>query len=170
MTTANETKLNYELEDTQHGRYLTFALGDENYSIEIRYVTEIIGLQPISSLPEAPDYIKGIVNLRGKIIPVIDVRLRFKKEQVEYTDRTCIIVVDTGELSVGLIVDMVSEVITISDDNVVPPPDTKTGIQNRYIYGFGKFDDKVFLLLDCREFITNDEISVLENTIEGEKK
>lgn len=144
-------------EDTQHGRYLTFNLGEEVFGLEIRYVTEIIGLQPITKIPEVASYIKGIINLRGKIIPVIDMRLKFGKEPAEYTDRTCIVVIDTEELVVGLIVDKVSEVMSIDDKDVVPPPDQRTGIRNRYIKGIGKVDGNVKLLLDCRTLLDTDE-------------
>ncbi|MGI6192244.1 MAG: chemotaxis protein CheW [Christensenellales bacterium] len=144
-------------EDTQHGRYLTFNLGEEVFGLEIRYITEIIGLQPITKIPEVAHYIKGVINLRGKIIPVIDMRLKFGKEPAEYTDRTCIIVIDTDELVVGLIVDKVSEVMTIEDEDVVPPPDQRTGIRNRYIKGIGKVDGDVKLLLDCKTLLDADE-------------
>jgi len=101
MSEALENVLEYE-EDTQKGKYLTFIIGKEVYGIEIKYVMEIIGMQQITEVPELPEYIKGIINLRGKIIPVLDVRLRFKKEPMEYNDRTCIIVVDIKDVSVGL--------------------------------------------------------------------
>lgn len=144
-------------EDTQHGRYLTFNLGEEVFGLKIRYVTEIIGMQPITKIPEVADYIKGIINLRGKIIPVIDMRLKFGKEPIEYNDRTCIVVVDTQEMIVGLIVDRVSEVITIDDENVVPPPSERTGIRNRYIQGIGKIDGNVKLLLDVNKLFDERE-------------
>ncbi len=160
-----------EMEDTQRGRFLTFALGAEDYGIEIKFVTEIIGIQEINKLPEVPDYIKGIVNLRGKIIPVIDVRLKFKKEPIDYTDRTCIIVIDTEDISVGLIVDSVSEVISISDENIVPPPDARTGVQNKYIKGIGRVGDRIKLLLDCEKlFLENELQAISEINIEGKEK
>jgi len=148
-------------EDTQHGRFLTFSLGSQAFGIEIKYVTEIIGIQPITEVPEVPAYVKGIINLRGKIIPVVDVRLKFKKEPVEYNDRTCIIVIDIQNVSVGLIVDNVAEVMTIADENIVPPPDYKTGFQNRYIKGIGKAGSDVKLLLDCDKLLTEDEVENL---------
>ena len=147
-----------EQEDTQHGRYLTFNLGEEDFGLEIRYVTEIIGMQPITKMPEVASYIKGIINLRGKIIPVIDMRLKFGKAPAEYDDRTCIVVIDTQELIVGLIVDKVSEVMTIDDQDIVPPPDHRTGIRNRYIQGIGKVDDTVKLLLDCSMLLDGEEV------------
>jgi purine-binding chemotaxis protein CheW len=143
-------------EDTQHGRYLTFSLGKEIYGIEIRLVKEIICIQPITQVPEVPSYVKGIINLRGKIIPVIDVRLKFGKESAGYNDRTCIIVIETGELSIGMIVDNVSEVLSIADNDIVEPPDL-AGFRNRYIKGIGKSDNSVKLLLDCEKLINNNE-------------
>lgn len=145
-------------EDTQQDRYLTFSLGNQIFGIEIRYVTEIIGIQPITEVPEMPDYVKGIINLRGKIIPVIDVRLKFRKEPAEYNDRTCIIVIDIHEISIGLIVDNVAEVLTITEENIVPPPDYRTGFQNRYIKGIGKSDKEVKLLLDCDKLLKEEEL------------
>ena len=148
-------------EDTQKGRFLTFALGKETYGIEIKYVTEIIGIQAITELPELSDYIKGIINLRGKIIPVMDVRLRFKKECKEYNDRTCIIVIDIDELSIGLIVDSVSEVLSIDEKDIVEPPKINQGYNNRYIKSIGKVGNDVKLLLDCEKLLTEDEMDNL---------
>lgn len=145
-------------EDTQHGRYLTFALENESYGLEISYVKEIVGMQPITQLPEVSDYVKGIINLRGRIIPVIDVRIRFGKDHGEYSDRTCIIVVDIRDLSVGLIVDNVSEVLTIDDSNLVAPPDYRTGAQTHYIKAIGKVGTEVKLLLDCDKLFTSEEL------------
>ncbi|MFZ5988848.1 MAG: chemotaxis protein CheW [Bacillota bacterium] len=144
-------------EDTQKGKYLTFIIGKEVYGIEIKYVTEIIGIQQITEVPELPDYIKGIINLRGKIIPVLDVRLRFKKESKDYNDRTCIVVVDIKDISVGLIVDSVAEVVSISENDIVPPPDAHTGFNNKYIKGIGKIGDEVKLLLDCNKLLNDEE-------------
>jgi purine-binding chemotaxis protein CheW len=149
-------------EDTQKGKFLTFALGREVYGIEIRYVTEIIGIQPITEVPEVPPYVRGIINLRGKIIPVVDVRLKFRKNAAEYNDRTCIIVIDIKNTSVGLIVDNVSEVLAISENEIVPPPDSKTGFHNRYIKGIGKVGENVKLLLECEKLLTDEEAETLE--------
>jgi Chemotaxis signal transduction protein len=148
-------------EDTQHGKFLTFALGTEVFGIEIRFVTEIVGLQKISDIPESPNYVKGIINLRGKIIPVIDMRLKFKKSSTEYTERTCIIVIDIQSLTVGLIVDYVDEVVTIPDASIVPPPSFKTGFQNRYIKGIGKSGEDIRLLLDCERLFADEEVQTL---------
>jgi purine-binding chemotaxis protein CheW len=148
-------------EDTQKGKYLTFNLGREDYGIEIQYVTEIIGIQSITQVPELPAYVKGIINLRGKIIPVMDVRLRFKKPAIEYNDRTCIVVIDIKEISIGLIVDSVAEVSNIADNDIVPPPQLHTGTNNKYIKGIGKLGNEVKLLLDCNRLLNDDEVEDL---------
>lgn len=150
----------FEQEDTQKDRYLTFIVGNESYGIEIRYITEIIGIQPITEIPELPEYIKGIINLRGKIIPVMDVRVRFKKQGKEYNGRTCVIVVDIENVSVGLVVDSVAEVLSIPDEEIVTPPDmSKVG--NKYIKGIGKVGNEVKLILDCDKLLNEKEINDL---------
>ncbi|MDF2944428.1 MAG: CheW protein [Herbinix sp.] len=150
----------YEEEDTQKDKYLTFKLENESYGIEIKCVTEIIGIQPFTKIPELPEYIRGIINLRGKIIPVMDVRLRFKKPFKEYNDRTCIIVIDINDINVGLIVDSVADVHTIHDADIVPPPELSKNT-NRYIKGIGKISNDVELLLDCNKLLKEDEVEAL---------
>ncbi len=152
-------------EDTQKGRFLTFSLGKESYGIEIIYVTEIIGIQTITEIPELPEYVRGIINLRGKLIPLMDVRLRFKKEPREYNDRTCVIVVDIKDISIGLIVDGVSEVLTIPEQDIVEPPQMNRGINNRYIKNIGKVGNDVKLLLDCEKLLTDDELQYLNEAL-----
>lgn len=145
-------------ENTLADIYLTFQLDKEVYGIEIRNVTEIIGIQTITELPELPEYIRGIINLRGKIIPVMDVRLRFKKNFKEYNDRTCVIVVNVQDLSIGLIVDSVSEVISIPESEIVAPPElAREG--NRFIRGIGKIGEEVKLLLNCEKLFNYQEIA-----------
>jgi purine-binding chemotaxis protein CheW len=151
------------MEDTQKDRYLTFDIGKEAYGIEIINVTEIIGFQPITEVPDLPDYIKGIINLRGKIIPVMDVRLRFKKPPLEYNDRTCVIVVDIQNISVGLIVDAVAEVMDIPERDVVPPPQLNRDHQNKYIKAIGKVGNEVKLLIDCDKLLSDDELENLND-------
>lgn len=141
-------------EDTQKGRYLTFSIGKETYGIEIQFVTEIIRIQTITPIPELPEYVKGIINLRGKIIPVMDVRLRFKKEVIAYHDRTCIIIVDILDLSIGLIVDSVSEVLSIPEEELSDPPKLQEG-SNKYIKKLGRSGNKIKLLLDCEKLLTD---------------
>jgi purine-binding chemotaxis protein CheW len=150
-------EIELESEDTQKGKYLTFSVGNEDYGIEINHVTEIIGIQEITEVPGMPEYVKGIINLRGKIIPVIEMRSRFKKEAIDYDDRTCIIVIDIKDITMGLIIDGVSEVLNISEENIVPPPDTKTGFHNNYVQGIGKVNNEIKLLLDCNKLLSDDK-------------
>ncbi len=153
-----------EDEDTQKGKFMTFKSGNEYYGIGINYVNEIIGLQKLTVIPEVEDYIKGLINLRGKIIPVIDVRIRFRKEPLEYNDRTCIIVIDVKSTVVGLIVDTIAEVVTIDESNIVPPPSLGNGVHsNRYVYGIGKVGDDVKLLLDCDKLINEQDINLFNS-------
>ncbi len=150
-------------EDTQTGKFLTFVLGAECYGIEIKFVTEIIGMQSITAVPDLPEYVKGIINLRGKIIPVIDVRLRFKKTPVPYNDRTCVIVVDIKDMPVGLIVDTVAEVLTIPEQDLVPPPQlTNSSYYHRFTKAIGKAGNDVKLILDCDRLLSDDELANLE--------
>lgn len=151
----------WEEEDTQKDKFLTFSLGNEFYGIEIKYVTEIVGMQAITEVPELPVYIRGIINLRGKIIPVMDVRLRFKKTLREYNDRTCIIVVEIGNIAIGLIIDSVSEVMSIPEGDIVPPPEVSKGFGNKFIKGIGKFGSDVKLILDCNKLLNEDETESL---------
>lgn len=149
---GNDSELRLE-EDTQHGKYLTFSLGAETFALEIKYATEIIRIQTIAHIPEMPGFIKGIINLRGKIIPVIDVRMRFKIEPQHYTDRTCIIIVTVIEHTIGFIVDRVLEVIYISEEEIVPPPLELTSYHARYIKAIGKVGQDVKLILDCEKVL-----------------
>lgn len=163
---TNIIEENFEVEeDTQKCRYLTFSIAKETYGIEIKYVTEIIGLQVITEIPELPEYVKGIINLRGKVIPVMDVRLRFKKEPLEYNDRTCVIVVDIDDIYIGLIVDSVAEVLTIPEIDIVEPPQMNKGFNNKYIKSIGKVGDTVKLLLDCKKLLNEDELGDLSEML-----
>ncbi|MEL4106704.1 chemotaxis protein CheW [Oscillospiraceae bacterium WX1] len=148
-------------EDAQKGRFLDFLVGTEAYGIEIKYVTEIIGIQSITELPEMPDYVKGIINLRGRIIPLIDIRLRFALEPKPYDDRTCVIVVDIGGFSYGLIVDSVAEVLTIPDEEISPLPGLNTISGNRFVKNIGKTPSGIVLILDCEKLLSDDVMGEL---------
>lgn len=144
----------YDLnEDTQKDKYLTFHLGTEDYGIEIRYVTEIIGIQKITVIPEMPEYIKGVINLRGKIIPVMDVRMRFRLEPRTYDERTCIIVVNIQETAVGLVVDTVSEVAGIPEAQIETASGLNRGKANAFIQGIGKIGDDIKIILDVNKLL-----------------
>jgi purine-binding chemotaxis protein CheW len=145
-------------DDTLENRYLTFNLEHEEYGVEIRYVTEIVGIQPITELPDTPPYLRGVINLRGKVIPVIEVRARFGLDDREYDDRTCIIVVNIRSTSVGLIVDRVAEVTEIPLDMVEEPPNVEMGVANNYISGLGRGEKTVKILLDLDVLLFQDNI------------
>lgn len=150
-------------EDTQKDKYLTFTLGEELYGIDIRAVIEIIGIMPITKVPEVPAYVQGIINLRGKIIPVVDMRLRFGQEYRPYSDRTCVIIISVNDVLIGLIIDGVSEVLTIPENSIVPPPELKS-VRNRYVKNIGKLsEEKVVLLLDWKKLFSTEDETLLEN-------
>lgn len=152
--------------DSMDGKYLTFVLADEGFGLEIRHVTEIIGIQTVTNIPEMPAYVKGVVNLRGKVIPVIDVRLRFRLPEREYDERTCIIVVDVEERSVGLVVDKVSEVIDIAPEDIEPPPATGKS-RGESIQGLGKIGEQVKILLDIEQLLHDEEINNIDHEAEA---
>ena len=168
VTPAELNKLNdaieqvtLENEDTLKNMYLTFRLGNEDYGIEIRYVTEIVGLQKITEVPDMPSFVKGVVNLRGQVIPVIDMRLRFHMQSRDYDERTCIIVVNVGGSQVGLVVDTVNEVRNIGDEQISPPPKTAGADSARYIQGMGKVGEAVIILLEGRQLLHENEVASL---------
>ena len=149
-----------ENEDTQEGKYLSFRIGGEVYGIEIRHVTEIVGIQKITEVPDMPQYMKGVINLRGNVIPVVDVRLRFHMQPRDYDDRTCVIVVNINDASIGLVVDAVKEFISILPDKISPAPSVSKGEVTRYIKGIGRFDGEVIILLAIDELLYNNQIKV----------
>lgn len=157
--------------DTQKGKYVTFKSGNEYFGLKIQYVNEIIVFQEITQIPECEDYIKGLINLRGKIIPVIDVRLRFKQEPFEYNDRTCIIVINVKSTVVGLIVEQIAEVVEIKEENILPSPSLTHSdkVQNKYVYAIGKVGDKVKLLLDPNRLLNDEELLTLEQVSENKE-
>ncbi|MDE6673208.1 MAG: chemotaxis protein CheW [Acetatifactor sp.] len=164
----------YDERDAQDIMYMTFKSGNEYFGMKIQYVSEIIPYQEITAIPETEDYIKGLINLRGKIIPVIDISLRFKQEPFEYNDRTCIMVINVQSTVVGLIIERIAEVVEIRDGNILPPPSIGRSdkVQNKYVYGIGKVGDSVKLLLDPEKLINDEDMSVLEqaNNMEAEER
>ena len=157
-----EEDLMEEEEDTLKDKYLTFHLFGEDYAIELYFVTEIIGIQRITEIPDTPDYLKGVINLRGKVIPVIDVRLRFRLKEKEYGDRTCIIVVNVNDTTLGLIVDEVSEVLSIEEDKIDPPPQTGKGTKSRFIKGLGKVGETVKIILEMNKLLDQSDMELVD--------
>ena len=152
--------------ENSSGKYLTFVLAKEEYGIPILKVREIIKLLEITSIPKTPGYIKGVINLRGKIIPIMDLRLKFGLEEKEYNERTCIVVVeitinDTRKL-MGLIVDTVSEVVNLTTDQIEPPPEYGYQNSQAYLSGVGKVKERVILLLDIERILSQEESILLK--------
>ncbi|MGD2149503.1 MAG: chemotaxis protein CheW [Desulfobacterales bacterium] len=152
--------------EEREGKYLTFTLADEEYGIGILKIKEIIGMMPITTVPQTPEFVKGVINLRGKVIPVIDLRLRFGMESIDYTERTCIIVVEmdgtVGTVQIGIVVDSVSEVLNIKGEDIEDTPTFGTKLDTNYILGMAKMGGGVKILLDIDRVLNSKEISVLE--------
>jgi len=144
------------------GKYLTFKLVDEEYGLEILKVREIIGLLPITSLPKTPVFVRGVINLRGKVIPVIDLRLKFEMDSTADTDQTCIIVVDVtgknGSIQVGILVDSVSEVLDIKGEDIEEAPTFGTNVDTAFILGMAKAKGAVKILLNIEKVLTTAEL------------
>jgi purine-binding chemotaxis protein CheW len=154
------------MSETKAGKYLTFTLADEEYGIAILKVKEIIGMMPITSVPQTPVYVKGVINLRGKVIPVTALRLKFELDEIEYTDRTCIIVVEieghANTIQVGIIVDSVSEVLNIKEEEIEDAPSFGTQLDTNYILGMAKMEGGVKILLDIDRVMSAKELADLE--------
>ena len=151
----------------REGKYLTFTLAEEAYGIGILKIKEIIGMMPITSVPQTPKFVKGVINLRGKVIPVLDLRLRFGMEEIGYTERTCIIVVEIerldGDAVIGIVVDAVSEVLNIKAQDIEETPTFGSNLNTDFILGMAKMDGEVKILLDIDRVLTDNEMEILES-------
>lgn len=150
----------------KEGKYLSLFLGGREFAIGIVKVREIIGMIQITPVPQTPDYVRGVINLRGKVIPVVDLRLRFDMDRIDYTDRTCIVVVEialkSGKVNVGLVVDSVSEVITIRSADIEDTPSLGTAVSTEYILGMAKVPGSVRILLDIDMVINTSELATMD--------
>ena len=167
MTEASETMVkSTEAESAEAGKYLTFTLVEEEYGIGILKIKEIIGMMPVTAVPQTPDFVKGVINLRGKVIPVIDLRMRFGLEATDYTERTCIIVVEmdgqSGNIMIGIVVDAVSEVLNIKGEDIEDTPAFGAQVQTGFILGMAKMEGGVKILLDIDKVISSDTLDFLE--------
>lgn len=163
--TARSSDFPPNLSESKEGKYLIFTLAEEEYGIRIEKIREIIGMMPITYIPQTPEYVKGVINLRGKVIPVIDFRLRFRMNSCDYTDRTCIVVVEIPTareaLLIGLVVDGVTEVCAIKANEIDEAPSFGTGIRTDYILGMAKSEGKVKILLNIERILTEEDISLI---------
>jgi purine-binding chemotaxis protein CheW len=150
----------------REGKYLTFSMADEEYGIGILKIKEIIGMMPITTVPQTPEFVKGVINLRGKVIPVIDLRLRFGMDSIDYTERTCIIVVEiegsAGTVQIGIVVDAVSEVLNVSGEDIEETPTFGAKLNTDYILGMAKMEGGVKILLDINRVFNREEIAALD--------
>jgi purine-binding chemotaxis protein CheW len=150
----------------REGKYLTFTLAAEEYGIGILKVKEIIGMMPITTVPQTPEYMKGVINLRGKVIPIVDLRLKFGLEAIGYTERTCIIVVEiTGDgkkIQIGILVDSVSEVLNIKAVDIENTPDFGSNLNTDYILGMAKTGGRVKILLDIDKVVSTEDIGAVD--------
>lgn len=150
----------------QAGKFLSFILGDEEYGLEILKVQEINGMMGITRVPRTPEYVRGVINLRGRVIPIVSLRRKFKMPAVADTEKTCIIVVQVGygdrEITMGIIVDEVSEVLNIGDGQIEPPPSFGGGMEEAdFITGMGKLENKVVILLDIDRVMNGPEMDAV---------
>jgi purine-binding chemotaxis protein CheW len=156
------------------GKFLTFLLDQEIYGIAIKKAREIIGLMEITHIPKTKSYIKGVINLRGKIIPIIDLRLKFGMAEKPYTDRTCVIVIEIGAQDgrhlVGVAVDTVAEVVNIQKGEIEPPPEYGAQIEGDFLAGIGKLKEKVVMILNIEQVLSREEITYLKHELDNEPK
>lgn len=152
----------------REGKYLTFTLAKEEYGVSTMKIREIIGMMPITFVPQTPDFAKGVINLRGKVIPVVDLRLRFGMEAMDYTERTCIIVIELegniGIALMGIVVDSVSEVLKIKGDDIEDTHTFGTKLNTEYIFGMAKVEGTVRILLDIDRVLSSEEIAVSDTS------
>jgi purine-binding chemotaxis protein CheW len=163
MSLTNKTEKAANLE--REGKYLTFSLAEEQYGIGILKVKEIIRIMPITTIPRTPDYIRGVINLRGKVIPVVDLRRKFGMEGMEQTDQSCIIVVEIagqqGPVLIGVVVDSVSEVLNIKGGDIEDAPTFGAHLETDYILGMAKMSGGVKILLDIDKVLGAEDVSIL---------
>ncbi len=154
------------MEDTKAGKYLTFKLADEDYGISLLKVREIIGMMPITSVPQTPPFVRGVINLRGKVIPVTDLRLRFGMPEIDYTDRTCIIVVEVegqvGTVQMGIVVDAVNEVLPVKSEEIEDAPEFGARVDTRHILGMASIESAVKILLDIDKVLRAEEVAQMK--------
>ena len=169
--TATRTQQLNEAIVEKEGKYLTFALGPEEYGLEILKVREIIGYMEITAVPQTPQYVKGVINLRGQVIPVIDLRTNFGMDTAEVTEETCIIVVETShgdrKFSTGVVVDHVQEVLDIAGKDIEGTPEFGSAVNTDFILGMGKIGDSVKILLDIDKVLASDDFSGLDVDFES---
>lgn len=148
--------------DVEHLEFLTFTLGDEHYGLDIMKVKEIRGYEPVTKIANAPSFIKGVLNLRGDIVPIVDLRLKFAVGDATYNEFTIVIMLHIGERIVGIVVDAVSDVINISPDQVKPPPQFGVAFDSQYLHGLAPVNDNMIILLNIEKLISSSELGLFD--------
>lgn len=161
--TASSTERQDEATGNRQGKYLSFALASEEFGLEILKVREIIGYIDVTAVPQTPHYVRGVINLRGQVIPVVDLRAKFGMETADITDQSCIIVVeirqDSRKCNIGIVVDRVQEVLDIADESIEDPPQFGSSVSTDFILGMGKVGDAVKILLDIDKVLAGDSLN-----------
>lgn len=148
---------------SEGGEYLSFLLGHEEYGIEILKVQEIRGYDVVTQIPNTPTFIKGVVNLRGKIVPIVDLRIKFNLENIEYNEFTVVIVLNLSGRIVGVVVDGVSDVIALNQAQIEPMPSLVTGIDTKYIIGLATYEERMLILVAIEELMASQEIGLIDD-------
>lgn len=157
MTQAAEAAI-----DTQSQEYLVFSLGSEEYAVDILKVQEIRGYENVTRIANAPDFIKGVTNLRGVIVPIVDLRIKFNLDNIEYEGQTVVIVVNVADRVVGIVVDGVSDVMTLSSDQIKPAPEFGETLSADYLSGLGSLEDRMLVIVDIEKLLTSEEMALVE--------
>ncbi len=161
-----QANMDAHIADAASSEYLVFSLGDEEYAVDILKVQEIRGYENVTRIANVPEFIKGVTNLRGVIVPIIDLRLKFHLDKVEYGGQTVVIVVNVDDRIVGIVVDGVSDVMSLSPDQIKPAPEFGVTLSSDYLSGIGSLDDRMLVLVDIEKLLTHEEMQLVERTAE----
>jgi len=164
---STQASMNALVNDAASSEYLVFSLGDEEYAVDILKVQEIRGYENVTRIANVPDFIKGVTNLRGVIVPIIDLRLKFHLDKVEYGGQTVVIVVNVDDRIVGIVVDGVSDVMTLAPDQIKPAPEFGVTVSSDYLSGIGSLEDRMLVLVDIEKLLTHEEMQLVEHTAES---
>ena len=162
-----QANMDAHIADAVSSEYLVFSLGDEEYAVDILKVQEIRGYENVTRIANVPEFIKGVTNLRGVIVPIIDLRLKFHLDKVEYGGQTVVIVVNVDDRIVGIVVDGVSDVMSLSPDQIKPAPEFGVTLSSDYLSGIGSLDDRMLVLVDIEKLLTHEEMQLVERTAES---
>lgn len=163
---ASTTEISEHAADSAAGEYLTFTLGSEEYGIDILKVQEIRGYDAVTKIANTPEFIKGVINLRGTIVPIVDLRIRFHLGKVEYNEFTVVIILNLGGRTVGIVVDGVSDVIALTSDQIRAVPELVASIDTKYIVGLGTVKERMLILVDIQRLMSSQEMALLDSVTE----